>query len=103
VIELYLRELEIRDGFDFFNIQVPGAGMPGTVEPNLAENLEISSGYLLPDRLARKRIGIFAHRMQIHIVGKKVDNMFRYGIRVLEWNDYSSSFGKHLGRIPVGG
>jgi len=39
VIELDLRELEIRDGLDVFNIEMPGAGVPGTFELNLAENL----------------------------------------------------------------
>jgi hypothetical protein len=102
VIELDLRELEIRDGLDIFNIGMPWTGVPGAVLPYFTENLEVFSGYFLPDRFTGECIGLFAHGVPLDIVVQKVDDLFRHGIRIVEGHNSAPAFGKHLGGIPVG-
>ena len=63
VIKPHLREFELRNGFYVLNIQVAGARVPGAIDLNLAENLEVSSGYLFPGRLSTKSLGHLAHRL----------------------------------------
>ena len=103
VIELNLRKLEIRDGLDVFNIGMPGTGAPGAGLPHFTENLEIFSGYLLPNRVAAEYIGFLTHGVPADIVVQKVDDLFRHGIRIAEGYNLAPAFGKHLGGIPVRG
>ena len=101
MIEFDLRELEISDGLDVFNIGVPGTRGPGAVLAHLTEHLEIFSGYLLPNRFPTEGIGFFTHGMPFDIVVQKPDNLFRQGIRVAKGDNPPPALGKHLGGIPV--
>ena len=51
---------------------MPGAGFPGAVLPHFTENLEVVSGYLLPNRFTTECIGFFAHGVPFNTVAGTV-------------------------------
>ena len=71
--------------------------------PHFTENLEVFSGYLLPDCVTAECIGVFAHDVPVDIVVQKGNDLFRHGIRIVEGHNPAPVFGKHLGGIPVRG